>query len=43
MNSIKFFPVVLLLFFSTQSLALFMPADDKVNTDEVVVFNEVGC
>ncbi len=43
MDSIKFFLAVLLLIFSAQSLALFMPADGKVNTDEVVVFNEVGC
>ncbi len=43
MNLIKFFITVLLLVFSSQSLALFMPADSKVNTDEAVVSNNVGC
>jgi len=43
MNLIKFFITVLLLVFSSQSLALFMPADSKVNTDETAVSNNVGC
>ena len=43
MNLIKFFIAVLLLVFSSQSSALFMPAGVQVNTDEAVVSNEVGC
>ena len=43
MNSIKFLLVFFLLIFSAQSLALFMPAGEQINTDKVVVFNEVGC
>ncbi len=43
MDSIKFFLAVLLLIFSAQSLALFMPAGDQLNTDDAVVFNDVGC
>ena len=43
MNLIKLFITALLLVFSSQSLALFMPADSKVNTDEAAVSNNVGC
>ena len=43
MDSIKFFLAGILLSFSAQSLALFMPAGEQINTDEVVVFNDVGC
>ena len=43
MTSIKFFLAAILLIFSTQSLALFMPAGDQLDTEEVVVFNDVGC
>ena len=43
MNLIKFFIAVVLLVISSQSLALFMPADFQVNTGEAVISNEVGC
>jgi len=43
MNLIKFFIVVLLLVFSSHSLALFMPAGTQVNTVTTVVSNDVGC
>ena len=43
MNSIKFFLSLLLLIFSDQSLALFMPEGGQINTDETAVFNDVGC
>ena len=43
MNFIKFFIAVLMLVFSSQSFALFMPAGVQVNTDSVVVSNDVGC
>lgn len=43
MHSVKFFFGVLLLVFSTQSFALFMPAGEHINTDEAIVFNDVGC
>ena len=43
MNLIKFFIAVVLLVFSSQSFALFMPAGFQVNTDEAVVSNDVGC
>ena len=43
MNLIKFFVAVLLLVFSSQSLALFMPGGVQVNTDSDVVTNDVGC
>ena len=43
MNLIKFFIAVLLLVYSSQSLALFMPAGVQVNTDSAVVTNDVGC
>jgi hypothetical protein len=43
MNSIKFFVAVLLLFFSTQSVALFMPADEQIDFEKTKVSNNVGC
>lgn len=43
MYSVKFFFGVLLLIFSTQSFALFMPAAEQINTDEAIIFNDVGC
>ena len=43
MNLIKFFVVVLFLIFSSQSSALFMPADYQVNPDTKVASNNVGC
>ncbi len=43
MNLIKFFIAVLLLIFSSQSSALFMPADYQVNPDTTVVSNDVCC
>lgn len=43
MNLIKFFVAVLLLVFSSQSLALFMPGGMQVNTDSDDVTNDVGC
>jgi hypothetical protein len=43
MNTIKFFIAVLLLVFSSHTLALFMPADTQVNTVTTVVSNNVGC
>ena len=43
MDLIKFFIAVLLLVFSSQSFALFMPAGVQVNTDAAVAPNEVGC
>jgi len=43
MNLIKFFVAVLLLVFSSQSMALFMPGGVQVNTDSDVVNNDVGC
>ena len=43
MDSIKFFLAALLLLFSSQSMALFMPAGSLVNTDKDAVSNEVGC
>jgi ABC-type bacteriocin/lantibiotic exporter with double-glycine peptidase domain len=43
MNLIKFFITVLLLVFSTQSLALFMPAGFQINTDTVVASNDTDC
>jgi hypothetical protein len=43
MNFIKFFIAVLLLVFSSQSLALFMPAGVQINTDSEAVTNDVGC
>ncbi len=43
MNSIRFFVAVLLLLFSSQSLALFMPAGFHINTAVTVASNEEGC
>jgi hypothetical protein len=44
MDSIKFFIAVLLLVFSSQSLAMFMPADYKTTyTDKTVVPGDGGC
>ena len=43
MNLIKFFIAVLLMVFSSQSSALFMPADYQVNSETDVVSNDVGC
>jgi len=43
MNLIKFFIAVFLLVFSSQSLALFMPAGFQINTDTDVVSNDTGC
>ncbi len=43
MNLIKLFIAVLLLVFSSQSMALFMPAGVQVNTESAVVTNDVGC
>ena len=43
MSLIKFFIAVLFLVFSSQSLALFMPASVQVNTDSAIVTNDVGC
>lgn len=43
MSSIRFFIAVLLLVYSGQSLALFMPAEFRVNTDETVISYDGGC
>lgn len=43
MGSIRFFLAVLLLVFSGQSLALFMPAGFQINTNETVVSNDEEC
>lgn len=43
MDLTKFFLAVLLLIYSAQSPALFMPVGGQVNTDEAIVFNDVGC
>ncbi len=41
--SIRVILATLLLAFSSQSLALFMPAGFKINVDTIVVPNDVGC
>ena len=43
MNSIKCLLTIILLFFSSQSMALFMPADYQVGSVVVVASNETGC
>ena len=44
MNLIKFFTASILLLFSSQSLALFMPAGSvQIKTEAATVVNEVGC
>ena len=43
MNLSRFYLAVLLLIFSGQSLALFMPAGFKINTDVAVVSKDDGC
>ncbi len=43
MGSIKYLLAVLLLVFSEQSLALFMPGGVQINSDTVVASNNGGC
>ena len=43
MNSIKLFLAILLLVFSAQSLALFMPVGDQLKADGDIILNDVGC
>jgi len=43
MNSIRIFIAGLLLIFSGQSLALFMPAGFQASVDVTVVSSEEGC
>lgn len=43
MNAIKFFLTVILLVFSSQSSALFMPADFQLNTGVDVASSDGGC
>lgn len=44
MNLMKCFIAVILLAFSSQSFALFMPAGGvQINTEAATVANEVGC
>lgn len=44
MDSIRYLLAALLLFFSGQSLALFMPAGGvQINTEKAVIANDEGC
>lgn len=43
MHSIKYIIATLLLIYSAQSLALFMPGKVQVSVDTAVVSDEVGC